>query len=113
MNKQEILEDVKLSIDVDNDLSDDLLNSLINRTEKAILSYIHTKTMPEELEWILVEAVIVRVGMIGNESVLSESLEGLSATYKSDPLQDFYKYLDLWKYDNQSDTKKIGVVRFY
>ena len=107
-----ILEDIKLSLDITDDLQDKLIESLINRTESAIKAYIGTTSIPNELTWVVTDAVIVRIGLLGNEAKESDSLEGYSSTYKNDSLSDFYHYLDVWKYEHQTNDKSNS-VRFF
>ena len=47
--------------------NDELLNEIIERTEYKILNYINKKTLPGELEFILIELVISRFNKKGVE----------------------------------------------
>lgn len=94
-----------LSIPADNSDNDTLLNQLITMIEKRILFIINEKTLPKELDWIVVEATIVRFNRIGNEGFTQHSLEGNSSTIQSeDILEPFYDFINDWQ-----QSKKVNV----
>ena len=64
--------------------NDKLLNEIIEITEYKILNYINKKTLPTELEFILIELVISRFNRIGSEGIASESVDGKSVSYEDD-----------------------------
>ena len=73
--------------------NDELLNEIIEITEYKILNYINKKTLPEELEFILIELVISRFNKIGSEGFTSESTDGKSISYEDD-FENYKQYLD-------------------
>ena len=73
--------------------NDELLNEIIEITEYKILNYINKKTLPEELEFILIELVISRFNKIGSEGFSSESTDGKSISYEDD-FENYKQYLD-------------------
>ena len=73
--------------------NDELLNEIIEITECKILNYINKKTLPGELEFILIELVISRFNKIGSEGFSSESTDGKSISYEDD-FENYKQYLD-------------------
>ena len=73
--------------------NDELLNEIIEITEYKILNYINKKTLPGELEFILIELVISRFNKIGSEGFSSESTDGKSISYEDD-FENYKQYLD-------------------
>ena len=73
--------------------NDELLNEIIEITEYKILNYINKKTLPGELEFILVEMAISRFNKIGSEGFASESTDGKSISYEDD-FENYKQYLD-------------------
>ena len=73
--------------------NDELLNEIIEITECKILNYINKKTLPGELEFILVEMAISRFNKIGSEGFASESTDGKSISYEDD-FENYKQYLD-------------------
>ena len=73
--------------------NDKLLNEIIEITEYKILNYINKKTLPTELEFILIELVISRFNRIGSEGIASESVDGKSVSYEDD-FNNYKHYLD-------------------
>ena len=73
--------------------NDELLNEIIEITEYKILNYINKKTLPEELEFILIELVISRFNKIGSEGFSSESTDGKNISYEDD-FENYKQYLD-------------------
>lgn len=112
MNINQIVNDVKLSLSIEDNLSDTLIVSITNRIESAVKTYINELLIPQDLEWVVIEATITRFGLLGSEAKTSESIEGLSNTYKTDPLTDYYSYLNAWCTDNKTSGKKSNRVRF-
>ena len=73
--------------------NDELLNEIIEITEYKILNYINKKTLPDELEFILIELSIARFNRIGSEGFASESVDGKSVSYEDD-FEKYKHYLD-------------------
>ena len=73
--------------------NDELLNEIIEITECKILNYINKKTLPGELEFILIELAISRFNKIGSEGFVSESTDGKSISYEDD-FENYKQYLD-------------------
>ena len=73
--------------------NDELLNEIIEITEYKILNYINKKTLPDELEFILIELSIARFNKIGSEGFASESVDGKSVSYEDD-FEKYKQYLD-------------------
>ncbi|WP_435029301.1 phage head-tail connector protein [Levyella massiliensis] len=68
--------------------------------------------VPDALEYIAVELIVRRFNRIGSEGMASESVEGHSATYQENDLQDFEPAIATWIDDQVDIDGKRGVVRF-
>ena len=84
--------------------NDELLNEIIEITEYKILNYINKKTLPDELEFILIELSIARFNRIGSEGFASESVDGKTMSYEASEFEGYEKYLD--DYILRNGTKK-------
>ena len=73
--------------------NDELIYEIIEITEYKILNYINKKTLPDELEFILIELSIARFNRIGSEGFASESVDGKSVSYEDD-FEKYKQYLD-------------------
>ncbi len=112
---EEVLKEVKiaLSIPEEDTLQDGQLKGIIKRIAGAMCLYLAEKEVPSDLSWVLVEASIARAGILGSEAYQSESIEGQSITYKTDPLEDYYSYLDNWAIQNKQKGLNSNKVRFF
>ena len=89
---------------------DDILNVIIELTQKRLGNLLSVKEVPEELEYIVIEVSVIRFNRIGSEGVSSHSVEGESMSFNDDDFDSYDKDIRSWL-NNQSDLKK-GRVRF-
>ena len=82
--------------------NDELLNEIIEITEYKILNYINKKTLPGELEFILIELAIERYNRIGSEGIASESVDGKNISYE-DSFENYKTYLDDYIFKNDKN----------
>lgn len=109
-----MLDEIKRSLNIDaNDLkSDALLADFLKRIKARLLNRLGELELPIELEYIVVECVIKRYNLIGNEGMSSYSQEGESITY-GDLLDEYQSDISLWinNRDKLVDERR-GVLRF-
>lgn len=115
MENSTILNQIKnaFSIEENDTAQDKVFLDIIGRVKAAMLLYLAEEEVPKALEWVLVEASIQRAGLLGSEAYTSETIEGQSISYKKDPLQDYYSYLDSWAVQNKTGGHKSNKVRFF
>lgn len=101
-----------------NDGQKNLLNEIGELVTARLLSRLEAggvkklDSVPDALEYIAVELIVRRFNRIGSEGMASESVEGHSATYQENDLQDFEPAIAAW-IDAQIDADgQRGVVRF-
>ena len=82
--------------------NDELLNEIIEITEYKILNYINKKTLPGELEFILIELAVERYNRIGSEGIASESVDGKNVSYE-DNFENYKTYLDDYIFKNDKN----------
>lgn len=90
--------------------TDDKLKAILDLTQARLLVHLGTKTVPEELSYILVEVAIKRFNRIGSEGVSSHSIEGESMTFTDDDFAPFEDDIQAWRSLQQGQKK--GRVRF-
>lgn len=105
------LDNVKKRIGLDDDKQDNQLQVIIDNVEKELLAMLPTieDTIPEEIEFIVVEVATKRFNRIGAEGMSSEAQDGRSNSYESHDFDEYSKVLDNLYF---KDEKK-GFVHFY
>lgn len=102
------LDYVRLMVGVDNDqvtaVYDAMIERLLNKLRPLELTEV-----PTALEHILDEVAIIRFNQIGSEGMSQESVEGRSATYVSDPFDQYNDEIDQYIRDNLGDEKPQGI----
>lgn len=81
-----------LGISTDNDERDELLNLLIESAQARLKVLLGGLNIPEELEYVIVEAAVSRFNRIGSEGTKSHSVVGESLSFEAD---DFAGYTDV------------------
>lgn len=106
-----ILQDVKDVLELPDDSKDNQLTGFINRISKRLRVRLNfPPTVPDELDYIVVECAIKRFRQKGDEGMSSYSQEGESIHY--DSLLDEYEQEILAWNEKQSGRKKRGRIRF-
>lgn len=94
-----ILETIKEMLGLDVNTEDKKLQAIVNITKSRLLQKIEMDTVPEELDYVLIEVSIVRYNRIGSEGVSSHGVDGESMVFVD---SDFLQYEDdLEKYLNK------------
>ena len=104
-----ILDEIKISLELSSFDKDELLLSLISRSTRQVLNYIKEDKMPGELEYIVIELVIARYNRIGSEGLNSENSDGVSFSYNNNVLDNFKNDLD--KYIDNKKSASNNKVR--
>ncbi|HDJ2900224.1 TPA: phage head-tail connector protein [Staphylococcus aureus] len=105
------LKTLKTRIGIDDEQQDEQLKVIISNVEKELLAMLPTieDTIPEEIEFIVVEVSTKRYNRIGAEGMTSETQDGRSSSYE---LNDFDEYKSVLNNLYFKDEKK-GFVNFY
>ncbi|HDB8135127.1 TPA: phage head-tail connector protein [Staphylococcus aureus Sa_TPS3184] len=105
------LKTLKTRIGIDDEQQDEQLKVIISNVEKELLAMLPTieDTIPEEIEFMVVEVSTKRYNRIGAEGMTSETQDGRSSSYE---LNDFDEYKSVLNNLYFKDDKK-GFVHFY
>ena len=107
-----VLENVKKLLSINDDKQDELLEIIINNTEKRLISLLplETEEIPERLEYIVEEVSVKRFNRVGAEGMTQESIDGRSNTFQSN---DFDEYMGVIDALFPKETSKRGRGVFY
>ena len=107
----DFLKTLKTRIGIDDEQQDEQLKVIISNVEKELLAMLPTieDTIPEEIEFIVVEVSTKRYNRIGAEGMTSETQDGRPSSYE---LNDFDEYKSVLNNLYFKDEKK-GFVHFY
>ena len=75
---------------------DDILLEIINNITQMVNLYVNAESLPEELEFIVVESSVARYLRRGSEGLDSESMGEISFSYQ-EILTPYLTYLDTYK----------------
>ena len=84
----ELLEQVKLKISANIQVSDDLINLYIEDAIKSACLYTGYTTLPSDFEHLIVDIVVESINRRGNEGVSNNSGLGISTTYLFKDIED-------------------------
>ncbi|WP_225420448.1 phage head-tail connector protein [Lapidilactobacillus bayanensis] len=87
---------------------------IIDITSKRLINMLKgvSKSVPDELSYIVIEVSVARYNRIANEGMKSYSQEGESITFSNSDFDEFQNDISNWL-DNQAVTKStLGKVRF-
>lgn len=105
-----MLESLKLLLGISENDRDELLKVLIALATQRLKNKLGGIEPPYELEYIIIDVVIVKYNRIGSEGISSHSVEGESLTFTDDDFAKFDK--DIQDYLNSQKDSKSGKVRF-
>lgn len=90
------LDNVKKRIGLDDNKQEDQLQVIIDNVEKELLAMLPTieDTIPEEIEFIVVEVATKRYNHIGAEGMTSETQDGRSSSYEKGDFEEYNKILE-------------------
>jgi ribulose bisphosphate carboxylase small subunit len=78
-----MLERIKLLLNITDDATDDLLNTLIAMCKEEAYIYCNLPAYDKKLDLIVVSMVIEKYNRMGSEGTTSQSSSGISASYDS------------------------------
>lgn len=115
MSNQDILEEVKRTLEIEENDLDKQLEDFINRISQQLnvrLGFL--KSVPDVLSYIVVECTIKRFNRKGNEGMNSYGQEGETINYGK-LLDEFQDDIDVWKAKEDAEknvSPRKGVARF-
>lgn len=107
----ETLNNVKTRLSITDDLQDELLTLLINDAEKHLKLLIDRKEIPDELDFIVENIVVIKFNRQGSEGFKSETIGEHSIAIDTDDFRPYVAILD--KYiDINPYTTRVGRVLY-
>lgn len=95
-----MLEDIKQILHITTDKENPLIENIIDKVKGRVLTYLGETTLPDSLQWIVVEITCTRYNMMGSEGVHSEQNEGIKYIYLDNLLDPYREYLDAYIANN-------------
>lgn len=89
---------------------DKQLDAIVELTQSRLKALLGSKTIPEELEYIVTEVSVSRFNRIGSEGLSGHSVEGETMNFRDNDFKDFEDDIEAWRSTNKE--QKIGKVRF-
>lgn len=115
MSDQEILKEVKRTLEIEDADLDDQLSDFIKRiTQQLNVRLGFLKAVPDVLSYMVVECTIKRFNRKGDEGMNSYSQEGETINYGK-LLDEFQDDIDAWKAKEEAKknvSPRKGVARF-
>lgn len=105
-----MLERIKTLLGISDAAQDTLLKEIITIITARVNMFISEEILPDELEYIVVEASVNRFNRLRSEGTTSHSVEGESWTWAQDELAPYRSDIQDWL--NSQERKKKGRVRF-
>ncbi|GAC46146.1 phage head-tail connector protein [Pediococcus acidilactici] len=117
MAETEDLKNLKklLMLKKDDVSKDELLQLILDNTSASLKIKLHRKaseTVPDELNYILLEVAVRRFNRLKNEGMANYSQEGESITFNSDDFDDFKDDIVDWLADQEDKPTSLGKVSF-
>lgn len=117
MAETEDLKNLKklLMLKKDDVSKDELLQLILDNTSASLKIKLHRKaseTVPDELNYILLEVAVRRFNRLKNEGMANYSQEGESITFNSDDFDDFKGDIVDWLADQEDKPTSLGKVSF-
>ena len=107
-----LLDEVKRTLEIEDDKVDGQLNDFIGRITDRLLLRLGEEFLPPELEFVVIETTVKRFNLKGNEGMSSYSQEGESITY-ADLLNEYADDISLWITNrDRKSNDMLGKVRF-
>lgn len=115
MSDQDILEEVKRTLEIkENDLDEQLKDFIKRISQQLNVRLGFLKVVPDVLSYIVVECTIKRFNRKGNEGMNSYGQEGETINYGK-LLDEFQDDIDAWKAKEEAEknvSPRKGVARF-
>lgn len=104
-----MLEQLKNLLGIETDGIDNKLYSILEMAGKRLCILIGEKSVPKDLEYIVVEVSVVRYNRIGSEGLSSHSVEGESASFASDDFEPYKNEIQAY-IDSKSESTRGKLV---
>lgn len=102
-----MLDQVKSLLGLSDESQDEKLRSVITLTSARLASLLGVKDVPEEMQYIAIEASIRRFNRIGSEGMSSHNVEGESISYKDNDFADFMDDIQAWKSNHEAPVRRL------
>lgn len=102
-----MLDQVKSLLGLSDESQDEKLKSVIALTSARLASLLGVKEVPEEMQYIAIEASIRRFNRIGSEGMSSHNVEGESISYKDNDFADFMDDIEVWRQKNENPVRRL------
>lgn len=100
------LEQIKLILGVTDSDRDELLLTLYEYGQNAIMVYTGLAAVPAALEWIADELTVIRFNRLTAEGLTEEKIENLTTKYTSDILGPYSQFLDEYMRNNATESNR-------
>lgn len=113
----EMLEEIKLLKGISDNAQNQVLELIINESEKRLLTYINKgrdeklKSVPEEIDYIQRDVAIARFNRLDSEGTKKHMREGETFDWEDYLSKNHYDTLSLY-HDADDDHSKPGRIRF-
>ena len=107
-----ILEDFKTLKGIKNDEMDDVFKIYINQAMQEVELYIGRDTLPDVLKGIITQMAEAKFTKAGSEGTTSSSEEGLSYSYSSNDIEQFYPQLNRYLDNLKGSDNRGRIVTF-
>lgn len=101
-----ILQRVKLRVNTDSTITDDLLNDCIQTMTDRLCLRLGVEELPTEFESILVDAVVKMVRRLYYEGISQEGVSNINTSFVEDILAEYQSEIDDYR------RSKEGMVHF-
>lgn len=112
--QQDNLNQIKILLNLKSADKDDLLTTIMNLTQKALLFKLglnQDDDVPPLMNYILIEVSIRRFNKLKNEGFTSYSQEGETINFSKSDFDDFLDDINSWKAQNNKHSS-LGHVQF-
>ena len=109
-----VLETVKNLVFIDGEAAPEkekLLETVIDLTEKKLLSRIGEESVPPALDYIVAEVAVIRFNRIGSEGMAREAQDGRTIEFTADDFSAYNDIIDAYLAD-KADGPGKRKVRF-
>lgn len=90
------------------------INQIVANTQARLLLKLKgsVDSIPQELEFVVLEVAVKRFNRIKNEGMTAYSQEGQSISYSENDFAEFDDDIQQWLADNAEDTSDTNKLRF-
>lgn len=107
------IERLKILLEIDHDREDERLTVLTQNICQGIMMRVEEEFIPPELEWVLIEATVMRYNRLGSEGYTTEKIDIISTTYIEDILNHFQPYFTLYLNSQRTPIIPTPKVRMF